>query len=209
MLEKGNTTLYVIISLLIIAVVAGGVWLFTRDKGQTDEVVDDTDITIDINSNTMILHTNKGKIVLELFRDNAPNTVENFEELSKAGFYDGTRFHRVVDGFMIQGGDPFSKDISLQDRWGTGGPGYTFDDEIYPENNNARGTISMANAGPNTNGSQFFINTADNTFLNPKHTVFGRVVEGMDVVEAISKSDTDPADRPLQEVVIERVEVVQ
>src|SRR3990167_5932947 len=130
------------------------------------------------------LHTNKGDITIELLSD-APHTVANFTKLAGEGFYNGTKFHRVIKGFMIQGGDPLTKDDSQAARWGTGGPGYQFADEIHVKNQNNAGTVAMANAGPNTNGSQFFINTADNNFLDPKHTVFGRVTAGLEVVQAI------------------------
>lgn len=153
------------------------------------------------------LHTNKGDIVLEMMEADAPNTVANFENLAKSGFYDGTKFHRVIKNFMIQAGDPQTKDDSLAARWGTGGPGYTFADEIHANNRNDAGTISMANAGPNTNGSQFFINAANNNFLDGKHTVFGKVVSGMEVVEAIESTLTNEMDRPLEAVVIENVDV--
>ena len=148
------------------------------------------------------LETSKGNITLEFFKEDAPDTVHNFLQLAEDDFYNGIKFHRVIDGFMIQGGDPLTKDDSQQSMWGTGGPGYKFDDEIYPGNSNLTGTISMANAGPNTNGSQFFINVADNDFLNSKHTVFGRVIEGMDVVIAISKVETEGPDRPVEPVII-------
>lgn len=151
------------------------------------------------------METSAGTITLELFADKAPNTVANFGKLASEGFYDGTRFHRVIENFMIQSGDPQSKDEALADAWGTGGPGYTFEDEIHDENNNVVGTIAMANAGPNTNGSQYFINVADNSFLDTKHTVFGRVVEGMDIVEAISTVAVDGRDRPLEDVVIKSI----
>tara|TARA_B100001765_G_C19437507_1_gene308481 strand:+ start:100 stop:795 length:696 start_codon:yes stop_codon:yes gene_type:complete len=154
---------------------------------------------------TAVVATNKGTFRIELFEDKAPNTVENFTKLASSGFYDGVKFHRVIKGFMIQGGDPLTKDDDQSDYWGTGGPGYTFDDEIYDGNDNAIGTISMANAGPNTNGSQFFINTAHNDFLNPKHTVFGRVVDGMETINAIENVDTSPNDRPIEAVVIESI----
>jgi len=145
------------------------------------------------------LHTNHGAIAVELFDEDAPKTVENFRTLAGAGFYDGVVFHRVIPDFMIQGGDPTGT--------GTGGPGYTFADEInvHPV---VRGALAMANAGPNTNGSQFFIVTADACpWLDGKHTVFGRVSEGMDVVDAISASETDGRDRPRTDVTIERVEL--
>ncbi|MHB1086372.1 MAG: peptidylprolyl isomerase [Minisyncoccota bacterium] len=153
------------------------------------------------------MHTNKGDIEIELMESDAPNTVANFVKLAKSGFYDGTKFHRVIRDFMIQGGDPQTKDDALQSRWGMGGPGYQFEDEIHLNNMNNIGTISMANAGPDTNGSQFFINTADNSFLDDKHTVFGKVVKGMEVVQAIEATETGAQDRPLQPVIIERVSV--
>ena len=151
------------------------------------------------------LQTNKGDIVIEFNSAGTPNTVANFIKLAQAGFYDGTKFHRVIKGFMNQGGDPFSKDDSMMSRWGTGGPGYTFNDEITAENKNNAGTISMANSGPNTNGSQFFINVADNNNLDPKHTVFGKVIKGEDVVMAINSTPTDSYDRPVDPVIIKKV----
>lgn len=151
--------------------------------------------------------TNKGVIVIELLEHDAPNTVANFAKLAQSGFYDGTKFHRIIADFMIQGGDPQTKDDSLMMRWGTGGPGYTFADEIHANNRNEEGTISMANAGPNTNGSQFFINTKNNSFLDTKHTVFGRVTSGLDVVHAIEHVATGQNDRPLEPVIIEKVTV--
>jgi peptidylprolyl isomerase len=151
------------------------------------------------------LHTNKGDITIEFFDTDAPNTVANFVKLAQNHFYDGVKFHRVIKGFMIQGGDPLTKDDAMQARWGTGGPGYTFADEIRANNHNEAGTISMANAGPNTNGSQFFINVANNSFLDGKHTTFGRVTTGMDVVEAIEGVATNENDRPLDPVVINSV----
>jgi peptidyl-prolyl cis-trans isomerase B (cyclophilin B) len=145
------------------------------------------------------LHTNHGAIGVELFDDDAPKTVGNFVALARKGFYDGVIFHRVIPDFMIQGGDPTGT--------GTGGPGYTFEDEAN-DHHVARGALAMANAGPNTNGSQFFIVTAEACpWLDGKHTVFGRVTGGMDVVDAISALDTDGRDRPREDVVIERVEL--
>ena len=146
------------------------------------------------------LHTSEGAIELELFPDDAPKTVENFVRLAREGFYDGVIFHRVIPDFMIQGGDPTGT--------GSGGPGYEFEDEIN-DHPIVRGTLAMANAGPNTNGSQFFIVTAEATpWLDGKHTVFGRVTSGMDVVDAISEADRDARDKPRDDVVIERVELV-
>ena len=153
------------------------------------------------------LHTNHGDIVIELAAADAPNTVANFAKLAGEKLYDGVKFHRVIKGFMIQSGDPTSKDDDLVSRWGTGGPGYQFADEIHANNHNMRGTIAMANSGPNTNGSQFFINTKDNTFLDPKHTVFGNVVGGMDVVDKIEAVKTGMSDRPEEAVVIESVTI--
>lgn len=181
----------------------------------TIEPITDTTVTIKPETiitstkpmTTAIVTTNKGVITLELFADKAPKTVENFTKLANSGFYNGTRFHRVIKGFMIQGGDPLSKDLANQNRWGTGGPGYAFEDEIHSANNNVIGTIAMANAGANTNGSQFFINVANNNFLDPKHTVFGRVTAGMDVVTAIENTKTAPGDRPLEEMLIQKVEI--
>jgi cyclophilin family peptidyl-prolyl cis-trans isomerase len=145
------------------------------------------------------MHTSQGAIVLELFDDDAPKTVANFRELSEQGFYDGLIFHRVIRDFMIQGGCPQGT--------GTGGPGYTFVDEIN-EHKIVRGTLAMANAGPNTNGSQFFIVTAQATpWLDGKHTAFGRVVEGMEAVDAIEALETGPGDRPVEPPAIERVEL--
>jgi peptidyl-prolyl cis-trans isomerase A (cyclophilin A) len=152
--------------------------------------------------------TNLGSFDIELWNTKAPVTVENFLNLASNGFYEGVRFHRVIEGFMIQGGDPLTKDVSQLNRWGTGGPGYVFDDEIHSENRNAPGTISMANAGPGTNGSQFFINVNDNSYLDEKHTVFGKVISGYDVIEKISLVDTVPgADRPVEDVVIEHITI--
>jgi peptidylprolyl isomerase len=152
-----------------------------------------------------IFHTNKGDITIEFFGADAPNTVANFTKLASSGFYDGTKFHRVIKGFMIQGGDPLSKDDSMMARWGTGGPGYQFADEIRAGNQNNIGVISMANAGPNTNGSQFFINTANNNFLDTKHTTFGKVVSGMDVVTAIEATPTGANDRPTSPILINSI----
>lgn len=154
---------------------------------------------------TATLHTNKGDITIELFEKQTPKTVENFVMLAKKGFYDGVKFHRVIKDFMIQGGDPLTKDDSAQAMWGTGGPGYQFEDELDIDNRNDVGTISMANAGPDTNGSQFFINVGSNNFLDTKHTVFGKVAAGMDVVHAIEATPTDGRDRPLEAVIIKSI----
>lgn len=154
-----------------------------------------------------ILHTNRGDITIELLVSDAPNTVANFIKLAKSGFYDGTKFHRVIKSFMIQGGDPLSKDDSQMSRWGTGGTGYSFADEIHANNRNEAGTVSMANSGPDTNGSQFFINVADNNFLDGKHTVFGKVIGGMDVVGQIENTPVDSKDMPHKPMVINTISV--
>ena len=147
-----------------------------------------------------VIHTNRGAISVELFDDDAPKTVDNFTKLARDGFYDGVIFHRVIPDFMIQGGDPTGT--------GSGGPGYTFEDE-FNDHKVVRGALAMANAGPNTNGSQFFIVTTDAApWLDGKHTVFGQVSDGMDVVDEISATDTDARDRPREDVVIERVELL-
>ena len=146
-----------------------------------------------------ILHTNAGKITVQLFDEDAPKTVENFRKLADDGFYDGLMFHRVIRDFMIQGGCPKGT--------GTGGPGYTFEDEINGHKV-VRGALAMANAGPNTNGSQFFIVTTEEApWLDGKHTVFGEVVEGMDVVNSIGTTETDHTDRPVKQQVDQQVEL--
>jgi peptidyl-prolyl cis-trans isomerase B (cyclophilin B) len=145
------------------------------------------------------LHTNHGPVEIEFFDAEAPKTVENFRKLSADGFYDGLTFHRVIPEFMIQGGDP--------EGTGTGGPGYEFEDEINPHKI-VRGALAMANAGPNTNGSQFFLVTVEEApWLDGKHTVFGQVTGGMDAIDAIEALPTDGRDRPTEPAVIERVEL--
>ena len=148
---------------------------------------------------TATMHTSEGTIELELFPEDAPKTVGNFTKLAGEGFYDGVVFHRVIPDFMIQGGDPTGT--------GSGGPGYTFEDE-FNDHKVIKGAVAMANAGPNTNGSQFFIVTADEcSWLDGKHTVFGRVVEGQDVVDRISQVDRDGRDKPTTPVTIDRIEL--
>ncbi len=152
------------------------------------------------NTKKVILQTNYGNITIELYKE-MPVTAGNFEKLVNESFYDGVIFHRVIDGFMLQGGDPTGT--------GAGGPGYNINDEFTNTNldQNNRGTISMANAGPNTGGSQFFINLVDNNFLDGKHPVFGKVIEGMDIVDKIGKVETDAQDRPIEEVKIIKAEM--
>lgn len=148
----------------------------------------------------VLFHTNMGDITIELFSKDMPLTAGNFESLVNKGFYNGVIFHRVIDGFMIQGGDPTGT--------GRGGPGYAIKDEFTANNKNDRGTISMANAGPNTGGSQFFINLVNNNFLDTKHPVFGKVISGMDVVDKIAKVQTDANDKPLQDVKIISAKII-
>ena len=157
---------------------------------------------------TVIMHTTMGDIKIQM-HDDMPITTGNFVKLAKEGFYDGVIFHRVIDGFMIQGGDPTGT--------GMGGPGYNIQDEFGTGHSNIRGTIAMANTGrPNTGGSQFFINTVNNTYLDKEdprtpyaHPVFGTVLEGMDVVDKIGRVETDRNDKPLQDVVIQSIEVIE
>ena len=147
----------------------------------------------------VLLKTSMGDITIQLY-DDMPITTGNFQKLVEQGFYNGVIFHRVIDGFMIQGGDP--------EGTGMGGPGYTIKDEFTDHNRNDRGTISMANAGANTGGSQFFINLVDNNFLDDKHPAFGKVIAGMDVVDAIGKVQKDANDRPLTDVKIIEAKII-
>ncbi len=184
--------------------------LITSSMNKENEFAASAVSAVNHSVSGVVIQTNKGSIEIDFYPDKAPMTVNNFIKLVDSGFYDGTKFHRVIPNFMIQGGDPLTKDDSMKSKWGTGGPGYTFDDEIGKDNRNLIGTISMANAGPNTNGSQFFINVADNDFLDTKHTVFGKVTKGMDVVEKISEVKTElnssgEKSLPVDDVVIERI----
>lgn len=149
---------------------------------------------------TVLLETTMGELTIELLDETMPITAGNFRKLVAQGFYDGTIFHRVIADFMVQGGDPKGT--------GFGGPGYTIRDELPADNRNARGTIAMANSGPNTGGSQFFLNVVDNNRLDRKHPAFGRVVRGMDVVDAISRTPTDGEDRPRTKVSIRKASVL-
>ena len=167
---------YLAVSILVLAVATGPAFAAGED-----------------NATKVLLKTSMGDITIQLY-DDMPITTGNFQKLVETGFYDGVIFHRVIDGFMIQGGDP--------EGTGMGGPGYEIADEFTDHNRNDRGTIAMANSGPNTGGSQFFINLVDNSFLDDKHPAFGKVIAGMDVVDAIAKVQKDANDRPLTEVKI-------
>jgi peptidylprolyl isomerase len=177
-----RNTFYLAVSILVLAVAAGSASAAGEDNGTK-----------------VLLKTSMGDITIQLYSD-MPITTGNFKSLVEMGFYDGVIFHRVIDSFMIQGGDP--------EGTGMGGPGYTIADEFTNHNRNDRGTIAMANAGPNTGGSQFFINLVDNSFLDSKHPAFGKVIEGMDVVDAIGKVQIDSNDRPLTDVRITQAKII-
>ena len=179
-------------------------------KGDDKEKTDKT-----MNKNQIATWTtNKGTFKIELFEDQMPITTANFIKLAKSGFYDNSKFHRIIDGFMVQGGDPNSKSAN-ESTYGTGGPGYTIKDEFVKGLSNVRGTIAMANTGqPNSGGSQFFINLVDNVGLDfdkppmeSSHPVFGKVISGMDVVDAIGKTKTKPGDVPVDPVIIQSITI--
>jgi len=209
------------------AIIAGVMWLLGNMNGSNSKELTsnetlpapltadqlkayDADIVNNMNP-IAILNTNRGVIEIELFEHLMPITAGNFKKLVEEGFYDGIKFHRVIEGFMIQGGDPITKTDEVL-RYGTGNPGYSIPDEHIrnPLLSNVRGTLSMANSGPNSGGSQFFINLVDNVNLDfdkaplsSQHPVFGRVISGMDVVDAISQTETNQNNLPIEEVVIE------
>ncbi len=175
-----------LIIVIIILVLLGAIFLLSNMNKET-------------KATKVKLETTKGNIIIQLYADRTI-TAGNFEKLVKQGFYDGVIFHRVIRGFMIQGGDPTGT--------GMGGPGYYIKDEIPSNNKNSRGTIAMANAGPNTGGSQFFINLVYNDFLDKKHPVFGEVISGMDVVDEIAQAETDSNDKPLEKIKIIKAEII-
>lgn len=219
-MERKKAFATIIVGALIIGFLSFGVWTF-RDKlglgisknepaagtnSPSGEDLQGAGVTEPQSDKTAVLETNYGPIRLKLFTNVAPKTVENFERLAKSGFYDGVKFHRVIKDFMIQTGDPNSKDDNWSDD-GTGGPDYTFEDEIN-EYKLLRGRLAMANRGPNTNGSQFFIVTASSTpWLDGKHTVFGEVTAGLDIVDKIEAVPTNTNDHPTEDVVITRITV--
>lgn len=169
-----------------------------------------TIIGCDHVGNTKIkIKTNLGEMEFELFDDKVPETAGNFKKLAKEGFYDGTRFHRIIKDFMVQGGDPLSKDVNARERWGTGGPGYTIKDEFSAElKHDKKGLLSMANSGPDTGGSQFFITLVPTPWLDGKHAIFGVITSGEDVLEKLGKVQTEAGDQPVEDVIVEKVEVV-
>lgn len=199
-----NLTVFLIVVTVSLATLF---FLSSREKELPEGIIMNTEKPQSSEKIEVKLQTNLGDITLELYPKKAPKTVDNFVTLARDGFYDGTKFHRVIKDFMIQGGDPLSKDDSQRSYWGTGGPGYKFEDEpndLLLE----KGVLAMANSGPDTNGSQFFIITADATpWLQGKHTGFGKVISGMDVVDKIENQATGSSDQPLEDIVVERVEV--
>ncbi len=210
-----NQTTWILGGGAIILAIAVGLFMFTGNyengknalKTNTTPVVENKTLTTPSAFTKATIKTSMGDIKVKLYGADSPKTVENFAKLANAGFYNGVKFHRVIKDFMIQAGDPNSKDDAKMDLWGTGGPGYAFADEF---NNHplVKGSLAMANSGPNTNGSQFFIVTADATpWLNGKHTNFGEVVDGMDVVMKIGTTPTGKADRPLNPVIIQSITV--
>ena len=179
---------YIIAIIVLLILGAGGYFVFIKNNMETPK----------IQKRTVTIETNMGTIKFETYDADAPKTVQNFITLAQKGFYDNLIFHRVINGFMIQGGDPLGN--------GTGGPGYQFEDELNPATPSfkagyKRGVVAMANAGPNTNGSQFFIMLADNP-LPHNYTIFGKVISGQDVVDKIGQSPVGPQDRPLEPVVM-------
>jgi len=194
------TAIFYIVIIVVITLLIG------LASGSSDKKGPVKIIKINKLNNIMVtLETSLGNIGLELYPDAAPKTVENFIKLAKAGFYENTKFHRVIKGFMIQGGDPYTKGED-QSVYGTGGPGYKFADEPN-DLPMVRGTLAMANSGPNTNGSQFFITTAETPWLQGALTIFGKVVSGMEVVDKIEavKTTGDPYNRPLTPVIVNKV----
>lgn len=172
------------------------------EMGEMESDLAEAEEEMNMEGNTMVeLETTLGTMKVKLYDDKAPKTAGNFRKLVEQGFYDGTIFHRVIKGFMIQGGDPTGT--------GTGGPGYTIDDEFGPGlKHDRKGILSMANAGPNTGGSQFFITLAPTPHLDGRHAIFGELVEGVDVLDAIGSTPTDAGDRPKEEVKITKARVV-
>ncbi len=232
-MDKDTQITYITIAVLIF--ILGGVAYFLQDDSTPVEKASDvaitapakkakavvattTQITTNNSTSTMqpsekitraTITTNKGVIEVS-FSTNTPLTVKNFVTLAQSKFYEGVRFHRVIKDFMIQTGDPLSKDIANKAIWGTGGPGYKFQDELTGSEQYPLGTLAMANAGPNTNGSQFFIVTANPGYpLPPSYTVFGKVTQGIDVAMKIQDVKTGEQNRPLEDVIIEKVEVME
>ena len=155
------------------------------------------------------IETNKGIIEVELFNDKTPKTVENFVSLVNKKFYNDLKFHRVIKGFMIQTGDPLSKNDELKSKWGSGGAGYRFNDEIVKGLSNTDGMIAMANSGPDTNSSQFYINVANNADIDGHYSVFGKVIKGLDIAHLISETKTGQKDIPVEPVIIKTIKLLE
>ncbi len=207
---------------MIALVIAGGVYMIVSDSqqpaaGQSAPAINNEPITIVDNNNaakgtTALIETSLGNIKVQFYSGDAPKTVANFVKLAGQKYYDGLTFHRVIPGFLVQGGDPNCTPARASGSCGSGGPGYKFEDELNPSTVSAkagyqRGVLAMANAGPNTNGSQFFIMVA-NVPLPHSYTIFGKVLEGQDVADKISLAQRDSGDRPLTPVVIKKVTVL-
>jgi peptidyl-prolyl cis-trans isomerase B (cyclophilin B) len=161
-----------------------------------------------MSNEAAIIKTSEGDMVIEFWPEAAPNTVENFKKLARQGFYNGTAFHRIIKGFMIQGGDPLTKDLTAEDRWGTGGPGYQIKAE-FNDKPHVRGVLSMARSqNPNSAGSQFFICHGDPRFLDRQYTAFGKLIRGDDVLEKIATTPTHPGDRPITMMTLLNVKIV-
>ncbi len=165
---------------------------------------------VDKMDNTKIrIDTTEGVMEFELFDSLVPETTKNFKKLTEQGFYDGQRFHRVIKDFMIQAGDPLSKDVNQQNLWGTGGPGYEIKDEFVSElRHNKKGLLSMANSGPDTGGSQFFITLVLTPWLDDKHAIFGQIIKGEKVLDSIGKAQTEGPDRPVKEIIINQISIL-
>lgn len=210
-MNKKTRNILIIGFIVVLAIIASAIIYNNKLTNKNKIIINqntETNMTNQENQttyNTAILHTNMGDVTLEFSKDK-PQTTSNFIKLAEQGFYDGVKFHRVIEGFMIQTGDPLSKDEAQKAFWGTGDPGYKFNDELTGEEKYEIGTVAMANSGPNTNGSQFFIMTS-NTPLPPLYTVFGKVTVGQEVAQKIQEVTTDSKDRPLENVVINSVEL--
>lgn len=203
-------TLSIILIVVLVLITIVILMLFSNTMSDVNIKSNETMENNNNKGNIAVLETNKGIIKIELYTEKMPITTSNFIKLVNEGYYDNTKFHRVIKDFMIQGGDNLTKDNANKQFWGTGGPGYTIEDEFVEGLSNVKGTISMANSGqPNSGGSQFFINTANNTFLDfdkeplsSKHPVFGKVIEGMNVVTEIGNINTGTRDIPTEDIII-------
>ncbi len=200
-----------IIQWVVLVVVLSVLAFYIFNPMEKEDTIDTAPVESTENK-VAVITTSMGDIEIELFLKESPITAQNFQKLIKEGFYNGTRFHRVIGNFMVQGGDPNSKDLDAIDSWGMGGPGYAIEDEFIEGLSNVRGTISMANSGPQSGGSQFFINLVDNINLDwdkgdsrSKHPVFGKVVSGIEVLDKIGEVATEGSDRPVEDVMIEKI----